>query len=100
MSNSIVPYSAQSEKSTPAQKGPGPPKTKSQILQNWIEDTEYAIQALQTWLDSLKRWQSQDKIPGQDFDKTYALICDATLSQWARVGLVELRIAVTGEQPE
>ncbi len=100
MSDVIVPNSAQSGKSVPASEELPLLKPKTQVLQDWIEDTEYAIQALQIWLASLKSWQSQDRVSGQDFDKIYAVICDATLRDWARVGIVELRIAVTGEQVE
>jgi hypothetical protein len=100
MSNVIVPNSAQSGKSAPAPEEPPLLKPKNETLQDWIEDTEYAIQALQTWLTSLKSWQSQDKVPTEDFERAYAVICEATLSSWARVGIVELRIAVTGEQFE
>jgi hypothetical protein len=75
-------------------------KPKHQILQDWIADTEYAIEALQTWLASLKRWQAQDRVSRQEFDRAYEVICDATLSEWAWVGLVELRMAVTGEEVE
>ena len=100
MSETIVPVSAQSEKSDPTPTESYRLKPKHQTLQEWIEDTEYAIQALQTWLVYLKGWQSQDKISRKEFDKAYAVICDATLSEWAWVGLVELRMAVTGEQTE
>ncbi len=97
MSNNILPDSAKDGKSTPAPKEPHPLKTKPEVLQDWIEDTEYAIRALQIWLTGLKNWQSQDRVPGEDFDRAYAVICDATLAGWARVGIVELRAAVTGE---
>jgi hypothetical protein len=100
MSNPIVPVSASSGKSDPAPTGPCLLKTKHQILQDWIEDTEYAIQALQIWLANLKSWQSQDRVAGEDFDRAYTVICDATLSEWAWVGIVELRATVTGEQAE
>jgi hypothetical protein len=100
MSHPILPDSAQSGKSNPVLTGPPLPKSKHQILQDWIEDTGYAIQALQIWLVSLKVWQYQDKVSREDFEKTYTVLCDATLADWARVGIVELRIAVTGEQVE
>jgi hypothetical protein len=67
------------------------------MLQDWIEDTEYAIDALHFWLASLKSWQSQAAVSSEEFDRAYAVICDATLSEWAWVGLVELRMAVTGQ---
>lgn len=98
MSNPILPDSIQSEKSVPASTGSYRLKPKHQTLQEWIEDTEYAIQALQTWLVYLKRWQSQDRVSRKEFDQAYAVICDATLNEWAWVGLVELRIALTGEE--
>jgi len=101
MSESILPDFAPSEKSNPTLKTPPSLiKTKKEILQAWIEDTEYAIEALQTWMAYLKRWQSQDRISRKEFDKAYEVICDATLSEWAWVGLVELRMVVTGEQAE
>jgi hypothetical protein len=101
MSNPILSDSAQSGNSYPAPKGPPPLiKTRNEILQDWIEDTAYAIQALQTWLAYLKRWQSQDRVPRKEFDRAYAVIDDATLSEWAWVGLVELRIAINGEEAE
>lgn len=100
MSNPIVPVSAQSEKSEPAPKAPLRLKPKHQMLQDWIEDTEYAIGALYFWLASLKRWQSQAAVSSEEFARAYGVICDATLSEWAWVGMVELRMAVTGEQVE
>jgi hypothetical protein len=98
MSNTIVPVSVPSGKSDPDLSGSRLLKPKHQILQDWIEDTEYAIQALQTWLGCLKQWQFQDTVSGQEFDQAYEVICDATLSEWAWVGLVELRIILTGEE--
>jgi hypothetical protein len=98
MSHPIVPVSTSSGKSDPALTEAYRLKPKHQTLQEWIEDTEYAIQALQTWLAYLKLWQSQDKVSSQEFDQAYAVICEATLSEWAWVGLVELRIALTGEE--
>ena len=100
MSNPIVPVSTQSGKFVPAPIGPSLLKPKSQILQDWIEDTEYAIQALQSWLTSLKQWQAQAMVSSEEFDRAYTVICDATLSEWAWVGLVELRAVVTGDQVE
>jgi hypothetical protein len=102
MSNPIVPDSAESGKSPLALTLTERCrlKSKSQMLQDWIEDTEYAIQALQTWLTCLKQWQFQDTVSSQEFDQAYAVICDATLSEWAWVVLVELRIAVTGSETE
>lgn len=100
MSKTIVPNSAQSEKSDPPPIEAYRLKPKHQTLQEWIEDTEDAMQALQTWLVYLKRWQSKDRISRQEFNRAYAVICEATLSEWAWVGLVELRIAVTGEETE
>jgi hypothetical protein len=101
MSESILPDFAPSEKSNPILKTPPSLiKTKKEILQDWIEDTQYAIEALHTWLAYLKQWQSQDKVSRQEFDQAYGVICEATLSEWAWVGLVELRIAVTGEKTE
>jgi hypothetical protein len=98
MSNTIVPVSASSGKSDPASTESYRLKPKHQTLQEWIEDTEYAIQALQTWLACLKQWQFQDIVSCQEFDQAYAVICEATLSEWAWVGLVELRIVLTGEE--
>jgi hypothetical protein len=100
MSNSILPDSADSGKSHPALTEQCGLKSKNEILKDWIEDTEYAIEALQTWLAYLKRWQFQDKVSKKEFDRAYEVICDATLSEWAWVGLVELRIAVTGAETE
>jgi hypothetical protein len=100
MNDSIVPDSAYSGKSDPAPTGPPRLKPKVQILQDWIEDTEYAIEALHMWLAYLKRWQSQDRVSRQEFDQAYAVIDEATLSEWAWVGLVELRMAVIGEVAE
>lgn len=101
MSNPILSDSAQSGNSHPASKKPPPLiKSKNEVLQDWIEDTEYAIEALQTWLACLKRWQSQDKVSRKEFDQAYAVIDEATLSEWAWVGLVELRIVVTEEIAE
>jgi hypothetical protein len=100
MSNPIVPVSAPSEKSDPTSTESYRLKPKHQTLQEWIEDTEYAIQALQTWLTNLKQWQAQATVSSEEFDRAYADICDATLSEWAWVGLIELRMAVTGEQAE
>jgi len=99
MSNPILSDSAQSGNYHPIPKEPSPLiKSKNEILQDWIEDTEYAIQALQTWLTSLKQWQFQDEVSRKEFDRAYAVICDATLSEWAWVGLIELRITITGEE--
>ena len=98
MSNPIVPVSAPSGKSDPTSTESYRLKPKHQTLQEWIEDTGYAIQALQTWLAYLKHWQSQDRVSRKEFDLAYAVICDATLSEWAWVGLVELRMVVTGEE--
>jgi hypothetical protein len=97
MSISILSDSTQSGNSNFASIGLPVRKNKNQILQDWIEDTGYVIQALQIWLVSLKVWQYQDKVSSEDFEKTYAVICDATLSDWARVGIVELRAALTRE---
>lgn len=97
MSNIIVPVSASSGKSDLASTESYRFKPKHQTLQEWIEDTEYAIDALQTWLASLKQWQFQDTVSSQEFDQAYGVICDATLSEWAWVGLVELRIVLTGD---
>jgi hypothetical protein len=98
MSNLIVPVSASSRKSDLASPESYRFKPKHQTLQEWIEDTEYAIEALQTWLVCLKQWHFQDRVSSQEFDQAYTLICDATLNEWAWVGLVELRIALTGEE--
>jgi hypothetical protein len=98
MSKPIVPVSTPSRKSDLVSTESYRSKPKHQTLQEWIEDTEYAIEALQTWLACLKQWQFQDTVSGQEFDQAYAVICDATLSEWAWVGLVELRIALTGEE--
>ena len=100
MSNPIVPVSAPSGKSVSAPIGSPLLKPKHQVLQDWIEDTEYAIQALQSWLTSVKRWQAQATVSSEEFDRAYMVICDATLSEWAWVGLVELRAVVTGDQVE
>jgi hypothetical protein len=100
MSNPIVPNSGHGGKSHPAPTQLSNLKSKNEILQDWIADTEYAIEALQTWLASLKRWQAQDRVSRKEFDRAYEVICDATLSEWAWVGLVELRMAVTGEEAE
>ena len=100
MSKPIVPVSAPSGKSDPTSTESYRLKPKHQTLQEWIEDTEYAIQALQTWLVNLKQWQAQATVSSEEFDRAYVVICDATLSEWAWVGLIELRMAVTGEQAE
>ena len=100
MSDLIVPVSAPSGKSAPALTEAYRLKPKHQTLQEWIEDTEHTIEALQTWLAYLKRWQSQDRVSRKEFDQAYTVIDEATLSEWACVGLVELRMVVTGEQAE
>lgn len=103
MSNLILSDSVQSGNSHPASKKPSLPliKSKNEVLQDWIEDTEYAIEALQTWLAYLKQWQFQDQVVSRkEFDQAYAVIDEATLSEWAWVGLVELRMVITGEQTE
>ncbi len=100
MSNPIVPNSGHGGKSNPAPPQLSNLKSKNEILQDWIEDTEHTIEALQTWLAYLKQWQSQDKVSRKEFDQAYAVIDEATLSEWAWVGLVELRMVVTGEQTE
>lgn len=98
MSETIVPVSGPSEKSDPPPPEAYRLKPKQQTLQEWLEDTEYAIKALQIWQIYLRRWQVKDRVSRQEFDRAYGVICEATLSEWAWVGLVELRIAVTGEE--
>ena len=100
MSNPIVPNSGQGGKSNPVPTQLSNLKSKNELLQDWIEDTKYAIEALQTWLANLKQWQAQATVSSEEFDRAYAVICDATLSEWAWVGLIELRMAITGEQAE
>ena len=97
MSNPIVPNSEQSGKSNPTPTELSNLKSKDETLKDWIEDTEYAIEALQTWLTYLKRWQTQNKVSRKEFDQAYMVICDATLSEWAWVGLVELLMVITEE---
>jgi len=97
MSTPIVPDSAPGGKSGPAQK---PLRNESRVLAGFIDDTERAIEALQSWLSKLRSWQHRDKVSRQEFEEIYAIICTAGLEDWARMGVAELRAAVTEEQAE
>lgn len=94
MSNAIVPKSEQSRKSDPASKRM---KNESRVLQGFIDDTERTIEALQAWLTKLQGWQYKDKVSPQEFEEIYTIIRNAGLEDWAKMGIDELRIAVSGK---
>ncbi len=97
MSNPIGPDSTPRGKSDPTPKNP---KNKNRLLSGWIEDTERTLEALQAWLNKLKSWRDQDQVSLKEFEEMYAGIRRADLEGWAKMGIDELRTAVTGEQTE
>jgi hypothetical protein len=94
MSKPIVPDSGPCGKSNPVQKKI---KNKSRVLSGFIEDTERTIEALESWLNELKQWQYQEKVSLEAFEGAYAIIRSAGLGEWVKMGIDELRTAVTGE---
>lgn len=72
-------------------------KNESRVLQGFIDDTERTIEALQAWLTKLQGWRYKDKVSPQEFEEIYTIIRNAGLEDWAKMGIDELRIAVSGK---
>ena len=75
-----------------------------QIIREWRESTEEAIEALRSWRDSLAEWERNggELQPG-DLDAAHRRMCNAMGDEWADGnpaggGLDALAAAVRGEE--
>jgi hypothetical protein len=57
---------------------------RERFFRDWIESTEDAVKALQSWIASLKEWQQnggKEMSPG-DFDAAWSKLSEQGLGDW------------------